>query len=187
MAFFCWRKCGRCQDNTCASGVHSWKMILHWKQGPERKANCKGQKDLVWGGPNCLGEVKNHRTFYGNWHGSYVVWGFKLRWTSLYIKVIIYRLVTSLYWISSMGKIKLSTHYIFSEFQTAMLLKITMHQEGSTHRVVHRPHHRWVDGQVWQAIVCLCLGLQNTCFHPSHDGHNGRQTDHRHILLLTCN
>ena len=64
--FFCQHKCGRRQYIGCASGVHSWKTILHWKQGPKRKANCKGRKDLAWGGLDCLGEVKNHRTFYGN-------------------------------------------------------------------------------------------------------------------------
>ena len=64
-------------------------MILRLKQ-------IIGQKDLAWSGPDCLGEVRNYQTFYGNWHGSRAVQGFKLRWTSLYIEVIIYRLVTSL-------------------------------------------------------------------------------------------
>ena len=64
-------------------------MILRLKQ-------IVGRKDLAWSGPDCLGEVRNYRTFYGNWRGSRAVQGFKLRWTSLYIEVIIYRLVTSL-------------------------------------------------------------------------------------------
>ena len=34
---------------------------------------------------NCLGEVRNHRTFYGNRRGSRAVQGFKLRFTGLYI------------------------------------------------------------------------------------------------------
>ena len=42
------------------------------------------QEDFVCTGPYCLGEVRNHRTFYGNWRGSRAVQGFKLRWTSLY-------------------------------------------------------------------------------------------------------
>jgi len=54
-------------------------------------------------------------------------------------------------------------------------------------RAAHRPRHRWVDGRVWRAIARLRLGLQNTRFHPSHDGRKGRQTGHRHILLFTCN
>ena len=81
---------GHCRHHHGRSiGVHSWKMILRLKQ-------IVGWKDLAWGRPGCLGEVKNHWTFYGNWCGSCAVQGFKLRWTSLYIEVIIYRLVMSL-------------------------------------------------------------------------------------------
>ena len=64
-------------------------------RGPERKANRRPERFGV-GRTDCLGEVRNHRTFYGNWRGSRAVQGFKLRWTSLYIEVLIYRLVTSL-------------------------------------------------------------------------------------------
>jgi len=43
------------------------------------------REDLAWAGPDCSGEVKNHRTFYRNWRGSCTVRGFKLRWTSLQV------------------------------------------------------------------------------------------------------
>jgi len=87
-----WRKCGSRQYIGWAPGMHSWEMVIRC----QRKKQITCREDLAWAGLDCSGEVKNHWTFYGNWHGSHMVWGFKLRWTSLYIKVIIYRLVTSL-------------------------------------------------------------------------------------------
>ena len=62
----------------------------------QREKQIVGWKDLALGRPDCFGEVKYHWTFYENWHGSCMVQGFKPRWTNLYIKVIIYRLVMSL-------------------------------------------------------------------------------------------
>ena len=38
---------------------------------------------LAWTGPNYLGEVKNHRYFYGSRRGTRAVRGFKLRFTGL--------------------------------------------------------------------------------------------------------
>ena len=49
-------------------------------------------------------------------------------------------------------------------------------------RAVHCACRRWVDGHVRWTITCFCLGLLNTCFYLSHDGHNGHQTSHWHIL-----
>ena len=70
----------------------SLKTILRSKQGREKKANCRPERFGV-GRTRLFRGVRNHRTFYGNWRGSRAVRGFKL---SLYIEVIIYRLVTSL-------------------------------------------------------------------------------------------
>lgn len=48
--------------------------LIQWKRGARHATRA-----------DCLGEVRNHRTIYGNWRGSRAVRQFKLRFTGLYI------------------------------------------------------------------------------------------------------
>ena len=69
----CWSK-----DVSGSSGMHRSLKVENTSM------NTTTWEYLACTGPDYLGEVENRRTFYGNRCGTRVVWGFKLRFTSLY-------------------------------------------------------------------------------------------------------
>ena len=145
-------------------------MILRLKQ-------IIGWKDLAWSGPDCLGEVRNYRTFYGNWRGSHAVRGFKLRWTSLYIEVTMFVQVFETFsalnnfWLTTpsnplefftaqssfFSSIQLSTFFcckcIVFAVRGVPMLRVQKYQEIETYVTLGNDDFGWWMMTIWQVNV----------------------------------